>query len=777
MLTILPFVNFPECTVLAYHAYFECMIATYVTYAVHATYVQATYSWHVYLASTLVHLHPMLGILGFTTYANGYTDHTHDYYGSHIPHSSPTLHTLLPLYTTLTTGDVPVQVYARLMPSTGEIVCRAVSKEIDHVMYHVPCACLEYTSLSLSEVKESNVGISCVSRTTPSIMFTNPYLRSTTDSHLRPLPVPVLDPISLLVLGPVPIPVPGEQQPGLMEQLMMEQLMEQLVVVEQPAAGRAPNAHAVGTIFDGRAKSAHGAWEDHGLASIASILVPDPIPYSTWFYCSWPPHACNAYHMMRLMAYHMMRLIASNLVITMMSMIAMIALIADGMIGTTCYHTRAKRRHHARSCAHNSLNRHATLIVIGTILMIATPTHAADSTDLPSADDLYDTLLGMIHHHGITHVMSTIATALPMAVSLPNSFDSHAHTSSTDRSTAILSAIAAISAFVAAFTNSNSSPRATTDCHDPHANRDGTHASTHDTPSWLVDAASTLANTPSHSDSDDDSKDDSHVNKPETSITPNPPNTTAIDQKYRGVTTHLSSGVHRGVMLDSMLDPRFDSHDDLSLTDGATHDGVLNDLGPNNDADHRGVMPDLLMINSSEPSLVSSITEPKPKLIEPKPKLIMNDDDDDDELLHTHAILPLHATPRYITIDDSITLQSRMIHEEMDAHVIDVMTLQARVRAANTIAMYWLLLNEDRYETYLENRHSDPVSDPTSESESSTIRNFVKLYHMAPYSRHRGSSRAHDWYILKHDSRVRRACSVLSQSIGRSTYLGELSTT
>ena len=87
-------------------------------------------------------------------------------------------------------------------------------------------------------------------------------------------------------------------------------------------------------------------------------------------------------------------------------------------------------------------------------------------------------------------------------------------------------------------------------------------------------------------------------------------------------------------MLDSMLDPRFDSHDDLSLTDGATHDGVLNDLGPNNDADHRGVMPDLLMINSSEPSLVSSIIEPKPKLIEPKPKLIMNDDDDDDELLH-----------------------------------------------------------------------------------------------------------------------------------------------
>jgi hypothetical protein len=158
-------------------------------------------------------------------------------------------------------------------------------------------------------------------------------------------------------------------------------------------------------------------------------------------------------------------------------------------------------------------------------------------------------------------------------------------------------------------------------------------------------------------------------------MTPIPPNTTAVDQKYRGVNAHPNSGVHRGVMLDSMLDPRFDSHDDLSVTDGAAHDGVLNDLGPNNDADHRGVMPDSLMINSPEPSLVSSIIEPKPKLIEPKPKPIMNDDDDDDEPLpNTHVILPLHDTPRYITIDDSITLQSRMIHEDIDAHVIDVMT-------------------------------------------------------------------------------------------------------
>ena len=39
-------------------------------------------------------------------------------------------------------------------------------------------------------------------------MFTNPYLRSTADTALRSLPVPVLDPISLPVPGPAPVPVP-----------------------------------------------------------------------------------------------------------------------------------------------------------------------------------------------------------------------------------------------------------------------------------------------------------------------------------------------------------------------------------------------------------------------------------------------------------------------------------------------------------------------------------------------------------------------------------------
>ena len=50
----------------------------------------------------------------------------------------------------------------------------------------------------------------------------------------------------------------------LMEQLKEQPIMEQLVVVEQLAAGRTPVAHAVGTIFDGRAKSAHSGGERYG---------------------------------------------------------------------------------------------------------------------------------------------------------------------------------------------------------------------------------------------------------------------------------------------------------------------------------------------------------------------------------------------------------------------------------------------------------------------------------------------------------------------------------
>jgi len=300
------------------------------------------------------------------------------------------------------------------------------------------------------------------------------------------------------------------------------------------------------------------------------------------------------------------------------------------------------------------------MIMLALIVIFMSPARAADPTDLLSSDDLSDTLIGMIHYHGIAHVMSAVAAALPIAASLPDAHDCRSRSASSH--TAILTAIATIAAFAATLASSPAEP----------SDADS-HEHDHETPSWLLDAADTLERTSdrSGSDSDDDSIDDSHVNKPETSITPNPPNTTVIDQKYRGVTTHLNSGVLRGVIPDSTLDPRFDSHDDLSLTDGATHDGVLNDLGPNNDADHRGVMPDLLMINSSEPSLVSSIIEPKPKLIEPKPKLIMNDDDD-DEPLPTHVILPLHATPRYITIDDSITLQSRMIHEDIQGWDISI---------------------------------------------------------------------------------------------------------
>ena len=130
-------------------------------------------------------------------------------------------------------------------------------------------------------------------------------------------------------------------------------------------------------------------------------------------------------------------------------------------------------------------------MIVTIILMIATHAHAADTIDLPSSDDLHDTLIGMIHHHGITHVLSTIATTLPIAVSLPNCHDSHAHARSTDRSAAILIAIGVIAAFVATLTNP--SVHACNDAdvnHDPndgnHNNHGHNHPSTHETPAWLV---------------------------------------------------------------------------------------------------------------------------------------------------------------------------------------------------------------------------------------------------------------------------------------------------
>ena len=89
-----------------------------------------------------------------------------------------------------------------------------------------------------------------------------------------------------------------------------------------------------------------------------------------------------------------------------------------------------------------------------------------------------------------------------------------------------------------------------------------------------------------------------------------------------------------------------------------------------------------------------------------------------------------------------------MIHEEMDAHVIDVITLQTRVRAANTIAMYWLLLNERRYDK-LSEYYSD--SREPSDFDSRTINGIVlESSHGYRFSRaFRAYSRLHKWYMMK----------------------------
>ena len=433
---------------------------------------------------------------------------------------------------------------------------------------------------------------------------------------------PIPDPVSFLVPvpGPVPVPVPttGEQLVQLMEQL----IMEQLIVVEQHAAGRAPNAHAVGTIFDGRAKSAHGAWEDHGLAPIASTFVPDPLHHTSLLCCTWPPtyppHTCDTWHHDTLLPYAERILTYSDryndsthdllyyrthwrdscrrprnverhsslqcnlrewhtradislidfndmaptrqrrgIYVDYYILSCKIAIVTAGCMLVMHASKRwvyavlisgAERQHHpmpryrCRCCPH--VSRH-TMIMLALIVIFMNPARAADPTDLLSSDDLSDTLIGMIHYHGIAHVMSAVAAALPIAASLPDAHDCRSRSASSH--TAILTAIATIAAFAATLASSPAEP----------SDADS-HEHDHETPSWLLDAADTLERTSdrSGSDSDDDSIDDSHVNKPETSITPNPPNTTVIDQKYRGVTTHLNSGVLRGVMPDSTLDPR-----------------------------------------------------------------------------------------------------------------------------------------------------------------------------------------------------------------------------
>lgn len=71
-----------------------------------------------------------------------------------------------------------------------------------------------------------------------------------------------------------------------------------------------------------------------------------------------------------------------------------------------------------------------------------------------------------------------------------------------------------------------------------------------------------------------------------------------------------------------------DTDNDYLIGDNlASHDDIT-DITPelvSNDADHRGVMPDSQLINSSEPNMVSSIIESKPTHV------TFHDDDDDDE--------------------------------------------------------------------------------------------------------------------------------------------------
>ena len=138
------------------------------------------------------------------------------------------------------------------------------------------------------------------------------------------------------------------------------------------------------------------------------------------------------------------------------------------------------------------------MIMLALIVIFMNPARAADPTDLLSSDDLSDTLIGMIHYHGIAHVMSAVAAALPIAASLPDAHDCRSRSASSH--TVILTAIATIAAFAATLASSPAEP----------SDADS-HEHDHETPSWLLDAADTLERTSdrSGSDSDDDSIDDS----------------------------------------------------------------------------------------------------------------------------------------------------------------------------------------------------------------------------------------------------------------------------
>ena len=81
------------------------------------------------------------------------------------------------------------------------------------------------------------------------------------------------------------------------------------------------------------------------------------------------------------------------------------------------------------------------------------------------------------------------------------------------------------------------------------------------------------------------------------------------------------------------------------------------------------------------------------------------------------------------------------------------MLLQLRIRAANTIAINMLVLNERRFNNAVEN---DPMLIP-SDSDSRTIMNFPTTLMFSDYQPNTGNyfhgnsskSRIHDWYMLR----------------------------
>jgi hypothetical protein len=119
------------------------------------------------------------------------------------------------------------------------------------------------------------------------------------------------------------------------------------------------------------------------------------------------------------------------------------------------------------------------------------------------------------------------------------------------------------------------------------------------------------------------------------------------------------------------------------------------------------------------------------------------------------------------TIADSIALLQHMIQDtSTDHHCSDVMLLQTRIRAANTIAIHWLELNERRYKIWLKETNDDLKYHSYIHHTSPTINGLIDdTYRIQdPWS---AQSRNRRWYMYMR----KRHCSTRIPTMSIEEYM------